>query len=110
MPHKGYWVECIPDHTISQVFVGERSTQSYKAILSALPQLQAIANSPDQAIEMLRKKLRALGRYYRMKGQQLPASDSPMLPPRNFRSIQGWMSVYLQYSDRCLKYTAVKKE
>lgn len=116
MPRRGYWIECIPYKDANEIAselnchnaqYGPRSdapdtthAHSYKAILSVLPELQAVAHSPDQAIERLQRKLRALGRYYRMKGRALPDSENPVTPPNKFRSIQGWMSVYLQYCDR----------
>lgn len=106
MPRKGYWIECVPvnnsDLMIDHLeFSDEQTQELYKAILSSIPDLNVVADTPDQAIERLRRKLRALNRYYKMKGQDLPEMDNPVRPPRNLRSVQGWISVYVQFSEGC---------
>ncbi len=106
MPRNGYWIECIPVsqlQEISQVASGDSSfsIELYRAVFSSIPDLDVVARTPDQAIDRLRQKLQALGRYYRMKGEHLPESDNPVRPPKNLRSVQGWISVYVQFSETC---------
>jgi len=79
----------------------EMSIEQYRAVFSSIPDLDVVAKTPDQAIDRLRQKLQALGRYYRMKGQHLPESDNPVRPPKNLRSVQGWISVYVQFTETC---------
>ena len=68
--------------------------------MSAVPDIKAVAETPDKAIDRLRNKLRALGRYYRMIGADLPETDNPVRPPRHNMSKQGFISVYIQYSEQ----------
>ncbi|HPQ50766.1 MAG: hypothetical protein KDJ26_02675 [Alphaproteobacteria bacterium] len=108
MPRNGYWIECIPVELATNtpiVFSNEKNRNTeqchlddkgqYRAIFSSIPDLDVVAPSPDQAIDKLRHKLRALSRYYRMTGRTLPESDNPVRPPKNLRTVQGWISVYV---------------
>lgn len=99
MPRNGYWIECVPLN--DRPSVSDLSDEKYRAVFSSIPDLDVVAQTPDQAIDRLRQKLQALGRYYRMKGQNLPESDNPVRPPRNLRSVQGWISVYVQFGENC---------
>ncbi|MDD3020236.1 MAG: hypothetical protein PHX61_04550 [Alphaproteobacteria bacterium] len=115
MPQNGYWIECIPvkiatgtlgltENESAVIDQGDRNNyqgDQYRAILSSIPDLNVVAQSPDQAIDKLRHKLRALGRYYRMTGRILPESDNPVRPPKNLRSVHGWISVYVQFTEKC---------
>ncbi|HNQ91553.1 MAG TPA: hypothetical protein PKI93_01325 [Alphaproteobacteria bacterium] len=103
MPRNGYWIECVPlsDKPSVPDLPIEQYVEQYRAVFSSIPDLDVVAQTPDQAIDRLRHKLQALGRYYRMKGRDLPESDNPVRPPRNLRSVQGWISVYVQFSENC---------
>lgn len=102
MPKNGYWIECIPlagEAAINDVREG--APHLYAATMASIPQVKAVAETPEQAIDRLRHKLRALGRYYRMLGKKLPETDNPVRPPRHPGADRGWISVYIKYTDEC---------
>ncbi len=101
MARNGYWIECVPLSTGEAHVTPGLSNEKYRAVLSALPDLNVTAQTPDLAIDRLRHKLKALQRYYRIKGKILPEGDNPVNPPRNLRSVQGWISVYVQFAENC---------
>ena len=122
MPQNGYWIECVPiklatdtldENSQFECQNGEQIKRSltngdgviteaqYRAVISSFPELDVVAQSPDQAIDKLRHKLRALSRYYRMTAKSFPERDNPVRPPKNLRSVQGWISVYVQFSEQC---------
>ncbi|MDY0029729.1 MAG: hypothetical protein RBR86_07285 [Pseudobdellovibrionaceae bacterium] len=114
MPQNGYWIECVPIKLAADTLELTRelhhngkhialnaSDGQYRAVFSSIPELDVVAQSPDVAIDMLRQKLRALSRYYRMTGRSFPERDNPVHPPKNLRSVQGWISVYVQFSEKC---------
>lgn len=108
MPRNGYWIECVPVHTVTNTLdisddVSDHldGGNQYKAIISSIPDLNVVAQSPDQAIDRLRKKLLDLKRNSQMDGRVLPEGDNPVRPPKNLRSVQGWISVYLQFTEQC---------
>ena len=76
--------------------------RQYRAIFSSIPDLDVVAPSPDQAIDKLRHKLRALSRYYRMTGRTLPESDNPVRPPRICGLFRDGFSVYVHLYNRTL--------
>lgn len=98
MPRNGYWIECMPLE--EDVRKPENGDDLYSARLSSLPDVKVVAPSPDAAIEKLRAKLRALNRYYRMLGKDLPERDNPVRPPRNCLAGRGWISVYVQIGEQ----------
>jgi hypothetical protein len=93
MPKNGYWIECVP---LGGGANGNLEADLYSASIESFPDFHVTAPSPDQAIEKLRAKLKALRRYYRMTGKTLPDLDNPVRPPQRLRSVQGWISVYIQ--------------
>jgi hypothetical protein len=93
MPKNGYWIECVPLGDGANGAIGENL---YSASMESFPDVHVTAPSPDQAIEKLRAKLKALRRYYRMTGKLLPELDNPVRPPSRLRSVHGWISVYVQ--------------
>ncbi len=101
MPKNGYWIECTPVAMDSASVNELAGVEEYKASLPTIPDINVIAKSPDQAIDKLRRKLKALKRYYQMTGKELPETDSPISPPRQKRGCRngGWISVYVQISD-----------
>ncbi|MEK7801416.1 MAG: hypothetical protein AAB276_03080 [Pseudomonadota bacterium] len=103
MPVNGYWIECVPitKHIGEDESVNLTASGLYNARLATLPDVNVMASSPDQAINRLRQKLRALSRYYRIKGQDLPAMDNPVQPPRTVDAMRGWISVYVQVENIC---------
>jgi len=99
MPKNGYWVECIPlqEDAIQQT----AGNGLYSASSSSFPELTETAPSPDQAIEKLRDRLRTIRQQYQVTGKILPEMDNPVNPPKRLRSVQGWISVYIELQD-CL--------
>lgn len=98
MPKNGYWVECIP-------LDGDQLDQHienslYSASVSSFPDLTETAPSPDQAIEKLRDRLKRIRQVYAAAGDSLPEMDNPVRPPTRLRSIQGWISVYINMGER----------
>lgn len=103
MPTNGYWIECVPviGNTGESESIGLAGNGLYAARLATIPDVQVIASSPDQAIDRLRHKLRALGRYYRIKGQKLPDKDNPVQPPHQAETGRGLIAIYVQVGDIC---------
>ena len=100
MPRNGYWVECVP-------LAGDQANQNltadlYSASVSSIPELTETAPSPDQAIEKLRARLRAIRRQNGVSGQIMPELDNPVRPPKRLRSISGWISVYINVGDQTM--------
>lgn len=106
MPKNGYWIECIPitsdrKSELAGIEEQEPDSMEYTASLPTIPDIKVIAKSPDQAIDRLRRKLKALKRYYQMTGKELPEKDSPITPPRQKSGCRngGWISVYVHVGD-----------
>ena len=99
MPRNGYWVECIPldGDTLSQAHL---SPDLYSASSGSFPDVTETASSPDQAIQKLRDRLRIIRQHYHLTGKILPEMDNPVRPPTRLRSIQGWISVYIDIGDK----------
>jgi hypothetical protein len=95
MPRNGYWIECIPVQE-----QGNLSADLYSATSESFPDLQEMAPSPDQAIEKLRSRLKAIRADYSNSGRLLPELDNPVRPPNRLRSISGWISVYVELNDQ----------
>ena len=103
MPRNGYWIECVP--------VREQTTESpsvfsaetlYSATAESFPEVSEMAPSPDQAIEKLRNRLKAIRSDYCDNGRLLPELDNPVRPPHKLRSISGWISVYVEFPDKAV--------
>lgn len=101
MPKNGYWIECAPVATECLSIGNMMEVEEYKASLPAIPDINVVAKSPDQAIDRLRRKLKALKRYYQMTGKELPEKDNPITPPRQKGGCRngGRISVYVQVGD-----------
>ncbi len=105
MPQNGYWIECIP------VTVGDSDQKSdqkaddkcrmYRAVIASIPEANVLAPSPDSAIQQLRDKLASVRHEYCRTGKNLPAHDNPVKPPRNLKSTQGWISIYVKMAGCC---------
>lgn len=112
MPRNGYWIECVPVSTTGNGSLKNETSQpspdnrekgagsGYRAVVSSIPGLDVVAQTPDQAIDKLRQKLVALKKAS-SGSDPLPETDNPVRPPKNLRSVPGWISVYLQFSDQC---------
>lgn len=103
MPRNGYWIECIPVSGERKTIEDNNVEPLYRAIISSIPEAKVTGESPDEAINKLRAKLKALNRYYRMTGKSWPERDNPVSPPRNLSSVRGWISVYVQIAENCNK-------
>jgi predicted RNase H-like HicB family nuclease len=101
MPQNGYWIECVPVTNEDEELAKPSEEGQYRAMVAALPEVRACAPTPDQAIQKLRDKLKALKCNYHNEGRLLPEHDNPISPPRNRRSIKGWISVYVQLNENC---------
>jgi hypothetical protein len=115
MPKNGYWIECIPLHSVNsehvQIFqlqnlgnLGQNQNMAedlYGAATESFPDLVVTAPSPDKAIEKLRDRLRCVRKDYEMTGKVLPALDNPVRPPQRLRQVQGWISVYVDITTIC---------
>ena len=99
MPQNGYWIECIPVLSDNEELAKSDEKCQYRATVAALPEVKACASTPDQAIQKLRDKLKTLKSDYSEKGRHLPEHDNPISPPRNRRSVKGWISVYVQMNE-----------
>jgi predicted RNase H-like HicB family nuclease len=102
VPQNGYWIECIPVATgDSDKDDGQGADGLYRAEIASIPEANALAKTPDKAIQELRDKLSALRHDYCTRGKDLPEHDNPVRPPRNSKSTKGWISVYVQMNDCC---------
>jgi predicted RNase H-like HicB family nuclease len=104
MPKNGYWIECIPIGANTAESPAGLNTDKdfiYHATIPSFPEAKASASSPDKAIQALRDKLATLRHEYCTQGRSLPEHDNPVSPPRNFKSTQGWISVYVKMSECC---------
>jgi hypothetical protein len=99
MPRNGYWVECIPldRDSVNQAHL---SPDLYSASSGSFPDVTETASSPDQAIEKLRDRLRTIRQHYHLTGKILPEMDNPVRPPTRLRSVQGWISVYINIGEK----------
>ena len=100
MPRNGYWIECIPLSEESLAQAPPKGQQGevghlYKASSQSFPDMDETAPSPDKAIEKLRDRLKMIRQQYGQSGKVLPEMDNPVRPPTRLRSIQGWISVYV---------------
>jgi hypothetical protein len=93
MKNPGYWIECMP---LSSRANENRAPELYTATIDGFPELNEQAPSPDQAIDRLRQKLMAIKADYAANGRLLPTPHSPVQPPSRNRSVQGWLSVYIE--------------
>jgi hypothetical protein len=75
------------------------SPDLYSASSGSFPDVTETASSPDQAIEKLRDRLRTIRQQYHLTGKILPEMDNPVRPPTRLRSIQGWISVYINIGE-----------
>ncbi len=119
MPKNGYWIECIPLHSVNSEHIHNSQLQNLKALshnqnmvdgvakdlygatTESFPDLVVTAPSPDKAIEKLRERLQSVRKDYEMTGKILPALDNPVRPPQRLRQIQGWISVYVDIMPPC---------
>ncbi len=115
MPKSGYWIECIPLHSVNSEHIHILPLQELKALsqnenmaedlygatTESFPDLVVTAPSPDKAIEKLRERLRSVRQDYEITGKILPALDNPVRPPQRLRQIQGWISVYVDVTSVC---------
>lgn len=97
MPRNGYWIECIPVHSKANE---NHSPDLYTATSESFPDLSEIAPSPDQAIEKLRERLKTIRGDYAKTGRLLPELDNPVRPPSRMRNVSGWISVYIDISEK----------
>lgn len=98
MRHPGYWIECMP---LSDKANENRAPDLYNATIDGFPDLSEQAPSPDMAIDRLRLKLMAIRADYAATGRLLPAPHSPVQPPSRNRSVQGWLSVFIEVDGSC---------
>jgi predicted RNase H-like HicB family nuclease len=96
MPRNGYWIECVPVREQENVPVPRR----YSATSRSFPEIAEQAESPDQAIEKLRMRLKAIRSDYERSGRLLPESDNPVRPPDGLRNVSGWISVYVDFQEK----------
>ena len=89
----GYWIECLPCDAVAEEC---QENSLYTASIDVFPDIVIRASSPDAAIDRMRWKLLALRRDYAQTGKLLPRSHSPHHPPIRNRTIQGWLSVYIE--------------
>lgn len=101
MPQNGYWIECVPVSNGDNDQKANDGAPLYRAQIAAIPEAQVLAQTPDSAIQQLRDKLAAVRHDYCTKGKNLPEHDNPISPPRNNKSVKGWISVYVKMSDCC---------
>lgn len=100
MPQNGYWIECTPVvNGDNEVKDGDSAL--YRAAIASIPEANVLAKTPDGAIQQLRDKLAAVRHDYCTKGKNLPEHDNPISPPRNNKSVKGWISVYVKMNDCC---------
>lgn len=96
MPRNGYWIECIPINRNANENLGP---DLYSASIGSFPEISAYAQSPDQAIQKLRDKLKKIKSHYEISGKAMPSVDNPVRPPHRLRFVQGWMSVFVEIED-----------
>ena len=115
MPQQGYWIECIPLHSVNSEHIQKLQLQNladlaenqnasgdlYSATAESFPDLVVTASTPDKAIEKLRNRLRKVRDDYQLTGKVLPELDNPVRPPQRLRQIQGWISVYVDITAQC---------
>ena len=87
MRASGYWIECVPS--------APREDGAYVASVDVFPDIAIHAETPDQAVDRMRQKLLTLRQDYLRTGRLLPKTHSPTHPPTRHRTIQGWLSVYI---------------
>jgi len=103
MPRNGYWIECVPVVEQSQNDITEferMSERLYRATAESFPDVKEMAQTPDQAIEKLRNRLKNIRADYSRTGKLLPELDNPVRPPDRMRSVMGWISVYVEFPDK----------
>lgn len=97
MPRNGYWIECIPVRNRAN----ENSAPDlYTATTVSFPEVAEMATSPDQAIEKLRNRLKKIRADYSECGKLLPELDNPVRPPSRLRNVSGWISVYIDITEK----------
>ena len=102
MPQNGYWIECVPVTTgKDESDKAKEEAVLYKAVIASIPEAEALAGTPDKAIQDLRDKLASLRHDYCSRGKDLPEHDNPVRPPRNFKATKGWISVYVKMTECC---------
>ncbi len=115
MPKKGYWIECVPLHSVNSKHIDElplnhlsalaknqnMADDLYGATTESFPELVVTAPSADKAIEKLRERLRMMRKDYQKTGKILPDLHNPVRPPQRLRQIQGWISVYVDVTSNC---------
>ncbi len=95
MPRNGYWIECIPVQIQENL-----APDLYSATSESFPEVTEMAPSPDQAIEKLRHRLKTIRNDYQKTGKLLPELDNPVRPPNRLRGVIGWISVYVEISEK----------
>ena len=95
MVDKGYWVECFPVSQNDNV-----GDHLYTASIDVFPQITCTAESVDQVIDKLRKKLQNIQNIYYENGVSLPRTHSLSSPTARHRKERDWLSVYVSLDEQ----------